>query len=302
MRASAFTPWLIRPLRRERALLWCILASIALHTLVLSGLSARDASAPPVRVLPVLTARLEEVATAPPERSAPALTVPEPSPGTPEPARKPEPEPKAELKAEPETVTSPAIAPKKLAPEPKPAPKLKPKPKPKPISAPVLKPPAPRPAPPSLPSAETAKAAQEASAGAIASVLPTAPRQPGSVPGAPAGAASGTKARSGDAVDSGILEGYRLALIAATRRYKRYPAIAMEKGWQGRVEVRMFIGANGMLARTAIQTSSGHAVLDKQAIDMLRKGKTTVQIPARLRGRAFSVDVPVIFNLDNPNS
>jgi protein TonB len=290
MRASAFTPWLIRPLRRERALLWCILASIALHALILFGLSARDASAPPARVLPVLTARLAEVATAPPDRSAPALAVPEPSPGTPEPARKLEPEREVELKPEPGPVTGPASAPKKPAP----------KPKPKPVPAPALKPPAPRPAPPSLPTAETVESAPDAPAGAIASALPTAPRR--SVPGAPAGAASGTKAGSGDAADSGILEGYRLALIAATRRYKRYPAIAMEKGWQGRVEVNMVIGANGMIARASIKTSSGHEILDKQAIDMLRKGKTTVQIPARLRGRAFSVDVPVIFNLDNPNS
>ena len=93
-----------------------------------------------------------------------------------------------------------------------------------------------------------------------------------------------------------------MALIVATRRYKRYPAIAMEKGWQGRVEVRMVIGANGMLASASIKTSSGHEILDKQAISMLRKGKTTVQVPAGLRGREFSVDVPVIFNLENPNS
>jgi len=88
----------------------------------------------------------------------------------------------------------------------------------------------------------------------------------------------------------------------ATRRYKRYPALAMEKGWQGRVEVRMVIGANGMLASTSIKASSGHAILDNQAVDMLKKGKTTVQIPASLRGREFSVDVPVIFDLGNPNS
>ncbi len=98
------------------------------------------------------------------------------------------------------------------------------------------------------------------------------------------------------------MEQYRLALIVATRRYKRYPAIAMEKGWQGRVEVRMVIGANGMLASTSIKTSSGHEILDNQAMDMLKKGKTTVQIPAGLRGREFSIDVPVIFNLDNPGS
>ena len=98
------------------------------------------------------------------------------------------------------------------------------------------------------------------------------------------------------------MEQYRLALIVAARRYKRYPAIAMEKGWQGRVEVRMLIGANGMVVNASIKTSSGHEVLDNQALDMLKKGKTTVPIPLALRGREFSIDVPVIFNLDNPNA
>ena len=94
------------------------------------------------------------------------------------------------------------------------------------------------------------------------------------------------------------MDQYRLALIAATRRYKRYPAIAMEKGWQGRVEVRMVIGANGMLADASVRSGSGHEILDRQAVEMLKKGKTTIPIPAKLRGREFHVDVPVIFNLD----
>ena len=76
----------------------------------------------------------------------------------------------------------------------------------------------------------------------------------------------------------------------------------MEKGWQGRVEVRIVIGANGMIASASIKASSGHEILDSQALDMLKKGKTTVPIPASLRGREFSIDVPVIFSLDNPNA
>jgi protein TonB len=64
----------------------------------------------------------------------------------------------------------------------------------------------------------------------------------------------------------------------------------------------MVIGANGMIASASIKTSSGHEVLDNQALDMLKKGKTTVPIPASLRGREFDIDVPVIFNLDNPSS
>ncbi len=118
----------------------------------------------------------------------------------------------------------------------------------------------------------------------------------------PAGAAGGAPANLGGGIDKATLDRYRLALITATRRYKRYPALAMEKGWQGRVEVHMAIGADGMLAGTSIKSSSGHEILDNQAVDMLKKGKTTVPIPARLRGRKFNIDVPVIFSLDSPGS
>ena len=64
----------------------------------------------------------------------------------------------------------------------------------------------------------------------------------------------------------------------------------------------LIIGANGMLASASIKIGSGHDIMDNQAVDMLKKGKTTVPIPASLRGREFSIDVPVIFNLEKPSS
>lgn len=146
------------------------------------------------------------------------------------------------------------------------------------------------------------EAAVAAPATAASSAQPAGTSQARSAPQAPVGAATGATAKSGDEADKGTLERYRLALIMATRRYKRYPALAMEKGWQGRVVVRMAIGANGMLASTSIKTSSGYEILDNQAVDMLKKGKTTVPIPASLRGREFHIDVPVIFNLDSADS
>jgi periplasmic protein TonB len=57
------------------------------------------------------------------------------------------------------------------------------------------------------------------------------------------------------------------------------------------------IGANTFIKSATIRTSSGYAVLDDLALDMVRKGKPLVQIPAALRGREFTVDVPVIFSL-----
>jgi len=259
MFASAATAGLVRPLRQERIFLRCLLASIALHALVLIGLSQGDAPAPPAKALLVLTARLAPVATAP--RAQPPAAIPVASPPS-APKSVPEPRPV-------QTMPAPEVSRKAPADAVKPAP---------------------------------AESAPADSAAAASSASSAAPGQARSAPQPPVGAATEASARSGSEVDSGTLEQYRLALIVATRRYKRYPAIAMEKGWQGRVEVRMEIGANGMLASASIKRSSGHEILDNQALEMLKKGKTTVQIPTGLRGRAFNVDVPVIFNLDDPGA
>src|SRR5258705_2463704 len=97
--------------------------------------------------------------------------------------------------------------------------------------------------------------------------------------------------------DTGLLDAYRLALIDAVKRYKRYPVQAMERGWQGRVEIRIVIGADGMISSTNVKTSSNYQILDDQALDMVKRGKSLTQIPPALRGREFTVDIPVIFEL-----
>jgi protein TonB len=145
--------------------------------------------------------------------------------------------------------------------------------------------------------------AQAASSAAPSPAPVAAPVQARPAPQASAAIpATDAASKSGNEADAGTLDQYRLDLIVATRRYKRYPPIALEKGWQGRVDVHMVIGANGMLTSASIKTGSGHEVLDNQALDMLKKGMTSVPIPASLRGREISIDVPVKFELENPNS
>ena len=121
---------------------------------------------------------------------------------------------------------------------------------------------------------------------------PSPPRgaEPPAASSAPVGAPS-------DAADAGSLDKYRLDLIVAARRYKRYPAQAMEKGWQGKVEVRLLIGPDGRIKTASIKTTSGFSLLDQTALDMITKGKPLTQIPVSLRGKEFVVDVPVIFDL-----
>ena len=112
--------------------------------------------------------------------------------------------------------------------------------------------------------------------------------------GAP-GRAAARRASESDAI---TLSQYRLALIGVAKRYKRYPARAMEMGWQGRVEVRLVIGAGGFTQTASIKLSSGYEILDQQALDMVTKAKPLTPIPASLRGREFTIDIPVIFDLD----
>lgn len=100
-----------------------------------------------------------------------------------------------------------------------------------------------------------------------------------------------------DPADSGTLDQYRLSLMGQARRYKRYPSQAMEKGWTGKVEVRLVVGPDGTMQGVLVKSSSGYAVLDNQAIDIVKKAKPLTPIPPALRGREFSVDVPVIFEL-----
>ena len=105
-----------------------------------------------------------------------------------------------------------------------------------------------------------------------------------------------------EALDAGTLAQYRLAIISAARRFKRYPRAALDNTWQGRVEIRMAIGATGAIAVLSVRSSTGHPVLDQQALEMVERAKATAQIPPALRGKEFTVDIPVIFSLKEPNA
>jgi protein TonB len=101
-----------------------------------------------------------------------------------------------------------------------------------------------------------------------------------------------------EAVDSSLFDAYRLALIDAAKRYKRYPVQAMERGWEGRVEVRVVVDANGTIKSALVKNSSRYQILDDQALDMVRRAfNALAQVRPAPRGSEFTVDVPVIFEL-----
>ena len=243
---------------QQRGLWICVVASMLLHIAVLAGFPGLREGRPAQAPAKVLTAKLAPASVA---RIAEPARPPEPSPPPP-PQAKPQPATPFPVQSKPSTVATKAEA-APLAPS-----------TPAAVSA------------PSVPSAPTPPSA-------VAAAAPAAPAQQAlAAPGAPLGAE-----RASDADEAGSRDQYRLALIGAAKRYKRYPAQAMQNGWTGRVEIRLVIGANGMIQSAAIKTSAGFSLLDDTALDMIKKAKPLTQIPPALRGKEFSVDVPVIFDL-----
>ncbi|HRE17680.1 MAG TPA: TonB family protein [Rhodocyclaceae bacterium] len=80
------------------------------------------------------------------------------------------------------------------------------------------------------------------------------------------------------------------------REKQSVPALARERGWEGRVEVRIGV-VPGQRPVVGLLRSSGHDMLDEQALAMVGKALPAVALPDTLRGHSFSVPVPVEFFL-----
>lgn len=242
-----------------------VLISIVAHALLLvvfPGLKEAKRSA----AFPgPITARLVEPRAAP--APAPAPTPPAPEPGA-------APRPRVESAPPPQPVAKAAPAPAaKRAPEAKAAPAAPAAPAPAASAA------APKPAVEAAPATPAVPAAA-AAPGPVARVEP--------LPAAPAPGAE----------DADTIAKYRIDLISAARRYKTNPRVeGMRDIQKATARVVMVIGANGMIASIAIKQSAGNEILDRNALETLRKAKPLVQIPAALRGREFAVEVPFIYEL-----
>ena len=262
-----------------------VAASVALHAVLLFAVAgAQDV----IRWEPVLPgpliARLVAV--------EPAVEAPKPAPKVERPRR---PEPPVEVKK----------------PDPKPvvaeAPKVVPKPeavvqKPEPVLA--------QPEPVVVARSEPAAAEEEPAPSVAAAPASAEPRpaavEPRTIPVEQKGLAVARPpeppAPRVEELDPKMVAQYRGALISAARRYKIYPRVAIDNNWEGKVQVRMVVGATGSISSLQVVASAGYEVLDAQALDMIRQAWPEAQLPANLRGREFAVDVPVIFSLRDPSA
>lgn len=91
---------------------------------------------------------------------------------------------------------------------------------------------------------------------------------------------------------------YSGTLGRAIAKHKSYPKIAQMRGWQGVCLLDLKLDSSGNVTSASVKESSGHEVLDNQALEMARKAAPFPTPPEVLRDRSFNLTVPVSFKLE----
>jgi protein TonB len=199
-------------------------------------------------------------------------------------------------------LVAPQTPPAKAEPQPEPPkPQVQPPPPP-----PVVKPPPPKPTPspiakaePKIPAERPAPAPPAPAAPAVEAPPPSAPPSPAAAPGPaakadpqPASLLPGT-----EGPDALSIRQYSIEVAGFAKKFKVYPRVARDNNWEGKVVIRVAVKANGVNATYSVLVSSGHEVLDKQALEMVTRGRPRAQIPPALQGKEFTFDIPVFYEM-----
>jgi protein TonB len=97
-----------------------------------------------------------------------------------------------------------------------------------------------------------------------------------------------------------LLAHYGETVADALARYREYPRSARVWGWQGVVTMQLRVAPSGRLLEAQVRTSSGHEVLDREAIAMAWRPERLPPLPAGVRDQEVTVLVPIVFRLTRP--
>jgi len=231
---------------------------------------------PPVPPVPDPVEALAREVT-PPEPVEEARSVPPDAEAIPQatPEEKPEEKPqedKQEAKAEPEKPVAEVQPPKPPAPPPPKPPERKVAPKPPAKKVAAKTPPRP-----------TAPGRGEAGKGQDSTSALSAAR--------------GSQGRSG-AAGSGFTSSFRSRVMAHLARYKRYPEAARRQQLQGRVLVTFSFDASGRVTGVNLAGSSGHGLLDAEALAWVRRASPFPAIPPESGQTIANFTAPLVFDLN----
>lgn len=122
-----------------------------------------------------------------------------------------------------------------------------------------------------------------------------AEKNPNSAP--PLVSAATTSAPTAAAVRSASAVSWKRKIALQLQRNKRYPVAAQAKREHGIARVSFLIDRLGRVVSSTLIQSSGSAVLDGEALDLLQRIQPLPVPPADVPGNQFAFSVPIRFDL-----
>lgn len=88
---------------------------------------------------------------------------------------------------------------------------------------------------------------------------------------------------------------FQAALLSHVARYQRYPNAARSLQLQGKVDTQFAMSRDGQLLGVWVRTSSGQMVLDKEAVETIRRAQPLPPIPPELPDR-LNIHLQLVFD------
>jgi protein TonB len=90
---------------------------------------------------------------------------------------------------------------------------------------------------------------------------------------------------------------WRRQIVTRLERHKRYPPAARSRRENGTAQLVFRLDRQGRVTESHIVRSSGSAVLDQEALDIVRRAQPFPALPSEIAGAYVDLAVPIRFNL-----
>ncbi|MFC3228015.1 energy transducer TonB [Marinibaculum pumilum] len=125
--------------------------------------------------------------------------------------------------------------------------------------------------------------------------LPASPSAAPAVPG-PAASAPAVPGLGGSGEGRALLDGYLSRLQGILQRSRRYPAAALADRLQGVVLLGFSLHRSGRVLGGRVIRSSGHEILDREALDLLYRVAPLPPFPPGIAAERLDLEVPIRFD------
>jgi protein TonB len=107
---------------------------------------------------------------------------------------------------------------------------------------------------------------------------------------------AGAGGASADEAGPANLSSYQAKLGAHLRRFRTYPEDARRRGITGTTLVRFSVNAGGAVIAVSVARSSGHVLLDSEALAMVRRASPFPPMPKGMGQASVTISAPVRFD------